>query len=285
MTDRKDWDTYFLDMAALVSTRATCPSRMVGAVIVNPETHAVIATGYNGAPKGTPHCTEECLTRDKGTHWDKCRAVHGEMNAICNAAMNGVSTNGATIYLTCTPCEMCARVLINAGILSVVCNDFYANDNGQVGGPAELIRANIQLWVKDRNVFYSPDNRDPDEHINWPSKQDIQPPIYSYQPDDEVIDYFEKAYKPGGVIKCSTGNEIETDVWLRILAHTVSMYNDPKFNKLKDRYLDELKPVHPDDIASYAPIYNYQPYHGAIDYIEKKSEHWWGGIRSKKDKR
>jgi len=112
-------------MALLVAQRSTCPSRRVGAIIINPETYSVIATGYNGAPRGMPHCDERCLERIPGEDWDKCRAVHGEMNAILNAAYNGHSTRNACIYLTCTPCTQCASAIINAGIIGICAPHVY----------------------------------------------------------------------------------------------------------------------------------------------------------------
>lgn len=123
--DRPSWDEYFLNLAKATAQRSTCPSRKVGSVIVNPETNQIISMGYNGAPRGTSHCGEECATRESGKSWRKCRAVHAELNAIISAAMNGVSTNGATMYLTTTPCVFCSRTLINAGIKKVIALTFY----------------------------------------------------------------------------------------------------------------------------------------------------------------
>lgn len=125
MIDRPSWDEYFLNLAKSTSQRSTCPSRKVGSVIINPETNQVISMGYNGSPRGTAHCGPECLTRESGKGWTKCRAIHAELNAIISAAMNGVSTNGATMYLTTTPCVFCSRTLINAGIKKVVALTFY----------------------------------------------------------------------------------------------------------------------------------------------------------------
>jgi len=123
--ERPSWDEYFLNLAKATAQRSTCPSRKVGGVIVNPETNQVISMGYNGSPRGTSHCGEECLTRESGGGWRKCRAIHAELNAIISAAMNGVSTNGATMYLTTTPCVFCSRTLINAGIKKVIALTFY----------------------------------------------------------------------------------------------------------------------------------------------------------------
>lgn len=120
-----DWDNYFLQIADVVATRSTCPSRQVGCVVVDSETKAIVSTGYNGAPRGTAHCDERCLQRRSGQDWQDCKAIHAEINAITNAALNGVSTNCCTMYLPCTPCIMCARVIVNAGIERVACREIY----------------------------------------------------------------------------------------------------------------------------------------------------------------
>ena len=123
--ERISWDQYFLGLAKMTATRATCPSRQVGAVIINPDTKAIIATGYNGAPRGTQHCGDACKSRKSGSSYEKCRAVHAELNAIASAAQNGTSTLGMEMYLTTTPCVFCARVLINAGIKTVKALTYY----------------------------------------------------------------------------------------------------------------------------------------------------------------
>ena len=129
VTSRPDWDTYFFRMATMIATRSTCPSRAVGCVVINIDTKHVISTGYNGAPKGTTHCGEGCLTRESGKSWSKCRAVHAELNAIVNAAKNGVSTDGCRMYLTTTPCVFCSRTLINAGVKEVYAMSKYSHDD------------------------------------------------------------------------------------------------------------------------------------------------------------
>jgi dCMP deaminase len=112
---RPSWDDYFLQIARDVATRATCPRRHVGAVIVRDK--RILSTGYNGSPPGQKHCTEVgCLMED-----DRCiRTLHAEQNAIIQAALHGVSTEGATLYGTCRPCHVCARMIVGAGIQRVV---------------------------------------------------------------------------------------------------------------------------------------------------------------------
>lgn len=120
--DRPSWDTYFMQIAHLVATRATCPRRSVGAVIVRDR--RILATGYNGAPRGLPHCPpggpehdwpEGCM---RAGHC--IRSLHAEQNAFLQAAMIGVPCQGATLYVTCQPCNTCAKMIINAGIETVI---------------------------------------------------------------------------------------------------------------------------------------------------------------------
>lgn len=120
-----DWDQYFFSIAKVVSARSTCPSRKVGAVIINPETKGIVATGYNGAPRGTDHCDDACSNRESGKSYGKCKAVHAELNAILTSAVNGVSTYGTTMYLTTTPCLFCSRTIVNAGIKHVYAMSYY----------------------------------------------------------------------------------------------------------------------------------------------------------------
>lgn len=120
---RPSWDDYFLQLADLVASRSTCLRRQVGAVLVRDE--RIIATGYNGAPRGIQHCLEAGCLREKmgipsGERYELCRGVHAEQNAIINAAYYGVSTKGAVLYCTNQPCLICARMIINAGIIKVV---------------------------------------------------------------------------------------------------------------------------------------------------------------------
>ena len=125
---RPSWDQYFMMMAHLVSTRSTCLRRQVGAVIVKDK--RLLATGYNGAPKGLPHCLEIGCLREElqvpaGERHELCRATHAEQNAIAQAASFGVSVKAATIYTTCQPCSLCAKLLINSGIAAIKsCGDY-----------------------------------------------------------------------------------------------------------------------------------------------------------------
>ena len=125
MDNRISWDEYFLEIAKTASKRASCfRGKHVGAVLVKDK--QILATGYNGAPKGVKNCLElnECI-RDKkslasGERLEYCRATHAEQNAIAQAASQGVSTKGATLYAIRFPCVLCAKLLINAGVKEIV---------------------------------------------------------------------------------------------------------------------------------------------------------------------
>lgn len=127
--NRPSWDEYFMQMAELTAKRSTCLRRNVGAIIVK-DKH-IIATGYNGAPKGLPHCEElgGCLRQKlgvpSGERHELCRALHAEQNAIIQAATLGQSIEGATIYVTHQPCIICAKMIINAGIERIVVRSGY----------------------------------------------------------------------------------------------------------------------------------------------------------------
>lgn len=116
---RPGWDEYFMTMARVAATRATCDRRHVGAVIVR-DNHP-IATGYNGSPPGLPHCDEEGHLLRLIDGRESCqRATHAEQNAILTAARFGHRTEEATIYITDQPCLNCAKAIITAGIRRVV---------------------------------------------------------------------------------------------------------------------------------------------------------------------
>ncbi|MDD7512698.1 MAG: cytidine/deoxycytidylate deaminase family protein [Clostridiales bacterium] len=129
---RPSWDEYFMGMAKLTSQRSTCLRRKVGAVIVK-DKH-IIATGYNGAPRGLSHCAElgGCLREElnvpSGQRHELCRALHAEQNAIIQAATLGQSIEGASIYITHQPCSICSKMIINAGIDRIVVDEGYPDE-------------------------------------------------------------------------------------------------------------------------------------------------------------
>lgn len=125
---RPSWDDYFMRIAGDVATRSTCLRRQVGAIIVKDK--RILATGYNGAPTGISHCTNDTCLRIKynvpsGERHELCRGLHAEQNAIIQAAYHGVSINGAIIYVTHQPCSICTKMLINSGITTFIYQDPY----------------------------------------------------------------------------------------------------------------------------------------------------------------
>src|SRR3989344_3011319 len=125
---RPGWDLYFMNIAMVVASRSNCVKRHVAAVIV--KDNRIISTGYNGTPRGVKNCNEGGCARcnsfaDSGTKLDECVCSHGEENAIVQASFHGVAISGSTIYTTFSPCLMCAKMIINAGIRRVVYNEEY----------------------------------------------------------------------------------------------------------------------------------------------------------------
>lgn len=149
--ERKDKINYYLDIADAVLLRSTCLRRRYGAIIVSND--EIIATGYNGAPRGrkncidTQFCARETLQIPSGERYELCRSVHAEANAIISAARSNMM--GSTLYLSgrdaktddylsdTTPCTMCRRLIINAGIRRVVCRT----------GADEYTVTNVRDWV------------------------------------------------------------------------------------------------------------------------------------------
>jgi dCMP deaminase len=130
MSDRPSWEEYFMQIAHLVKTRATCPRRSVGAVVVRDK--RILCTGYNGSPMGLPHCPDGGPENDWPVGCMRAghciRSLHAEQNCLLQAAKMGVSCDGAEIYVTCQPCNMCAKMIINAGIRRVVYEGDYPDE-------------------------------------------------------------------------------------------------------------------------------------------------------------
>jgi dCMP deaminase len=129
---RPSWHEYFMQITELVSTRATCLRRKVGAIIVRDR--RILSTGYNGPPQNIMHCEERggCL-RDKlkipsGQRMELSRAIHAEQNAIIQAAKVGISIQDSTLYVTTHPCFTCAKMLINAGVKEIIYKDGYPDE-------------------------------------------------------------------------------------------------------------------------------------------------------------
>jgi dCMP deaminase len=129
------WDEYFIRIAKLVSSRSSCSSRQVGAVIVKDK--MIISTGYNGTPRGIKNCSDGGCRRceDKkhgkvksGERLDECICVHAEENALLQAAYNGVPIKNGSLYTSLSPCRYCTKHIINAGIKKVYYSDNYKLD-------------------------------------------------------------------------------------------------------------------------------------------------------------
>ncbi len=126
---RPSWDEYFMEVCRAIAKRATCDRGRSGCVIARD--HQILATGYVGAPAGLPHCDEaghqlKQLVHEDGTVTRHCvRTVHAEQNAICQSARRGIGIGGATLYCRMTPCRSCAMMIINCGVVRVVCERKY----------------------------------------------------------------------------------------------------------------------------------------------------------------
>ncbi len=129
---RPDWDKYFMDIAEVASRRSNCCRRHVAAVIV--KDRRIISTGYNGTPRGIKNCDEGGCPRcssdaPSGEKLEECLCSHGEENAIVQAAYHGISVKDSTLYTTFSPCLLCAKMIINAGIKEVIYRDRYTIDS------------------------------------------------------------------------------------------------------------------------------------------------------------
>lgn len=128
---RPSFDEYFMKMAMVAAERSTCVRGKVGAVLVK-DNH-VIATGYNGPPRGAPHRTEETCIRiveniPSGTQTERVCCAHAEANAVAQAAMHGHATKDTTLYTLLYPCGYCARFIVNAGVTRIVWKEVYPDD-------------------------------------------------------------------------------------------------------------------------------------------------------------
>ncbi|AOY75573.1 deoxycytidylate deaminase [Clostridium formicaceticum] len=148
---RPSWDEYYMEMAEVAKKRSTCNRRQVGAVIVKDQ--RMLASGYNGAPSGLPHCSETGCIREKlkvpsGERHELCRGLHAEQNAIIQAALHGVPIEGSTIYVTHKPCIICTKMMINAGIKKLI----YQGDYPDALAEGMLKEAGIlvEKYTKDK---------------------------------------------------------------------------------------------------------------------------------------
>jgi dCMP deaminase len=128
MNKRPSWDEYFMKLAWLVAERSTCERHHVGAIIV--EDKRILTTGYNGAASGTKDCLSLGCLRNvmnipSGQRHEICRAIHAEQNAIIQGGYHGINIKSSTLYCTHSPCVLCAKMIVNAGIKKVVADIGY----------------------------------------------------------------------------------------------------------------------------------------------------------------
>jgi dCMP deaminase len=150
------WDEYFLQLAEMVGTRATCDRGRAGTVVVRDK--RILSTGYAGSPAGTAHCDEvghemHTVTHEDGSTSRHCiRTTHSEQNAIGQAARVGTRLEGGTIYTHMTPCYTCAKMIINAGIVRVVCAvDYHGGERSkeilkEAGVALELMSDKLETY-------------------------------------------------------------------------------------------------------------------------------------------
>lgn len=144
---RPSWDEYFMSIAQQVSGRSTCLRRHTGAVLVKDK--RILATGYNGVPSGLKHCEDVgCLREQReipsGSHHELCRGIHAEQNAVIQAARHGIAIDGATVYCTHQPCVLCAKILLNSGVVDIVFHDAYPDElSEQLLGEAGIVPRRI----------------------------------------------------------------------------------------------------------------------------------------------
>lgn len=139
-----------MDIARLVAKRSTCTRRAVGAIVV--KDRRILSTGYNGVPSKVQHCLDvgclrEQLNIPSGERHELCRGIHAEQNAIIQAAYHGVSIKGATLYCTNLPCVICAKMIINAGIVRILYESGYADNLSK----EMLAEAGVELVKMESN--------------------------------------------------------------------------------------------------------------------------------------
>ena len=135
--ERKNWHEYFSDIAELVSHRATCDRKRVGAIIVKDK--RILATGYNGSIPGSEHCDDVGHLMEN----NHCvRTIHAEVNAIAQCAKYGISCQGATLYCNTSPCWNCFKTIVSAGIREIYYGDNYTSE----------LKKNVKKYAKKLGV-------------------------------------------------------------------------------------------------------------------------------------
>ena len=151
---RPSWDEYFMEVANIIAKRATCDRGRSGCVIARD--NRILVTGYVGSPAGLPHCDDvghlmKRVINEDGTESMHCmRTVHAEQNAICQAAKLGVALDGATLYCRMTPCRTCAMLIINCGIVRVVCGNKY---HDAIDPEAMFSKAGVKLEYVSEDIL------------------------------------------------------------------------------------------------------------------------------------
>lgn len=162
MQPRPSWDVYFIHLATIVASRGTCRRKKVGAVLT--KDRRVVSTGYVGSIRGQQHCTDECGCEIPEGQTGCIRTVHAESNAIAQAAANGVSTQGATLYCTMLPCVGCFKLIANSGIVRIVYDETYRIDTTiQMAATCgvEIERVHVdQLTIRAMDLVELLDERD-----------------------------------------------------------------------------------------------------------------------------
>jgi dCMP deaminase len=135
-------DQNFINIAKEIASASKCVSKQVGAVIV--KDGRILSTGYNGTPPGYTNCSDHWDGQYTKDHheWSKTYEIHAEMNAIIWAAREGISINGATIYVTLEPCSDCSKNVIASGIKRIVYDKSYEHTNSAI----------VTKFIKDNNV-------------------------------------------------------------------------------------------------------------------------------------
>lgn len=154
---RLNWNEYFMNITVQVSLRSTCTRRKVGALIV--KDNNIVSTGYNGAPKGLPNCSD-CPDRcyrskhniPSGEKLELCYAQHAEVNALMSSAKAGADLTGASIYVTTFPCSSCAKAIIQAGIKHVYFIDNYSHEFTRM----MFDEAGVEYTAMDGSVYNTP---------------------------------------------------------------------------------------------------------------------------------
>jgi len=141
---REHWDSYFLEIAEKVATRSTCDRKHVGAVLVRDK--IILSTGYNGSIRNLPHCDDVGHLMEN----NHCvRTVHAEANAVAQAAKNGISIDGATAYVTVSPCWTCFKLLANAGVRKIIYKDFYRDE--KIFEAAKLLKLRLVHYAESND--------------------------------------------------------------------------------------------------------------------------------------